>query len=134
MKATASPPLYQPVQAPKTHAEYEALLAAGVLLDVGGAPLVAVACSTCDGRSVGATCPGSLDCPRCARWSRGQGREGGGIAGRRCIRPSGHDAMDWCADRKAAAEAIDDERERAGDPTLPRRWPPEVREVQGSLL
>lgn len=45
------------------------------------------------------------------------------------MRPSGHEAASWHAERLGAAEARDEERQSACDPTLPAPWPsrPKVR-------
>ena len=104
---------------PATAAGYEALLAVGRLVDLAGRPLQRRPCAFCDGATVGATCPMSLPCPTCARVWEGHGL--GGV-GRPCCRPSGHQAHRLHAARVRAAEAADDAREAAGDPTLPARW------------
>jgi hypothetical protein len=108
-------PCVQPVAAPASAAELQALLDAGVLVDLAGRPLVARRCG-CGRRTLGETCPQVIPCRTCGQV--------GGRPGRPCFRPSGHQAADWHAARVAAAAAVDVERERAGDPTVPASWPP----------
>lgn len=102
----------QPVPAPVYLSEYQQLLAAGVLVDRAGRPVSGRRCATCDGLVDTYTCPGALPCPRC-----------GAHSGQRCRRPSGHTADRWHAARTKAAEAIDQQREAADDPTLLAPWP-----------
>lgn len=101
----------QPVPAPATWAEFEELLAAGVLITTGGQRLERRPCASCGKTTTGETCPASIRCPICHSTTKA------------CWRPSEHKAWEWHKARMQAAEAIDDERERAGDPTLPARWP-----------
>jgi hypothetical protein len=116
--AAAEPPAsggsraVQPVPAPLYRSEYQQLLAAGVLIDRAGRPVSGGPCATCDGLTDTYTCPGALPCPHC-RADRGQ----------RCQRPSGHTADRWHAARIDAADAIDQQREDADDPSLLAPWP-----------
>jgi hypothetical protein len=50
-------PAVQPVAGPATRAEYEALLAAGRLVDLAGRPLRVSRCGHRGGATVGETCP-----------------------------------------------------------------------------
>ncbi len=105
----------QPVPRPKTLREYLRLLAAGTLINLAGQPLQSSPCRWCSDTTVGETCPMSVPCPACLA-----------IPGRRCRRPSGHDPFSASRvhdSRVAAAVRRDEEREQAGDPTLPARWP-----------
>ncbi|MEU0108473.1 hypothetical protein ABZ313_24365 [Streptomyces sp. NPDC006251] len=102
----------QPVPAPVYLREYQQLLLDGVLVDRAGRPLRSGRCPTCDSLVDGYTCPGSLPCPGCRA-----------EAGRRCRRPSGHMADRWHTVRLKAAEAIDQQRDEANDPTLLAPWP-----------
>jgi hypothetical protein len=117
----ADGPTYQPVNRPATPEEAAWQLAQGLVLTLGGDPLVRRPCEWCAGTTVGETCPLSVACPHC-----------GVVDGRRCARPSGHQAVTH-PDRAARAEAVDREREDAGDPTVPRRWPPPPTSIQPPL-
>src|SRR2546423_12332414 len=103
-------PAVQRVAGPATRAGYEALRAAGRLVDLARRPLRVTRCEHCRGTTVGETCPQSLPCTTC-----------GAEPGRRCTRSSEHEAA--ChAPRWRAAERVDNERAAAGDPTLPAPW------------
>lgn len=104
----------QPVPAPATVDAYESLLAGGVLVNLGGEPLVRATCQQCRTHTtLGETCPRSLPC-----------RNHHTAAGSPCVRPSGHQVPGgFCRDRQKAAERLDDERQLAGDPSLPAPWP-----------
>lgn len=104
----------QPVSAPLYQADYVKLLGAGILIDSRGLALGTAECSwLCGGLTDGFTCPLSLSCPLChARPSQ------------RCRRPSGHEA-DPHVGRLHEAGAIDWQREKRGDLTLPAPWPAE---------
>lgn len=102
--------LTQPVPRPALLSELQALLEGGILINRAGTPLGAPC--RCGGLVDGYTCPLSLDCPGCAA-----------PAGRRCRRPSGHEAAELHVPRLRAAGALDKVRERDDDPTLPAPWP-----------
>lgn len=105
----------QPAPRPDTLAEVRALLDAGELVNLAGEPLTLADCGTCPGAQLGETCPRAVTCPTC-----------GATPGRPCRRPSGHDIATPGRvhdTRSTAAEAVDEQRERAGDPTLPAPWP-----------
>ncbi|WP_033821033.1 MULTISPECIES: hypothetical protein [unclassified Kitasatospora] len=105
----------QPVPSPGDPAAAHLLLQAGELIDLTGDPLQpGPRCATCEGFDLGDTCPMALTCPTCLA-----------VPGRRCRRPSGHTAPGTHVARLKAADLADDEREAAGDPTLPARWAPE---------
>ncbi|MGW1616054.1 hypothetical protein ACWCQZ_42720 [Streptomyces sp. NPDC002285] len=103
-------PLTQPVPRPRLLSELHALLARGILTNRAGA-LLGAACR-CGGLVDGYTCPLSLNCPKCKE-----------PAGQHCRRPSGHQAAEPHVDLLRAAGALDEARERVGDPTLPAPWP-----------
>lgn len=105
---------------PATHAEFRALLDAGVLITTGGKPLIRTPCPRCGttllGSAEGAeTCWCDVACPRCQA-----------SPGRRCRRPSEHGVFGNRPhdSRARLAQADTERRALAGDPDLPARWPP----------
>lgn len=95
---------------PGTKADVERLLAAGLLLDAGGRPLVRQACP-CGGRRLGGEpCHQDVTCPHC------------GSNGAQCMRPSGHNATEWHAERWTEYERVTQALIAAGDLTDPAPW------------
>lgn len=107
-------PDHQPVPAPGSADGYRQLLDSGRLVTLSGSTLQVSDCDHCGGTTVGETCPQSLRCPTCHA-----------PAGRPCRRPSGHELMGarWHTSRTDAADAVDLQRQRDDDPTLPAPWP-----------
>lgn len=104
----------QRVARPRTWDEFEQMLTAGVLITLGGEPLVRATCPVCGAGTLGETCPRSLPCTLPGCWAR---------AGVRCKRPSGHPAAADHVNRTRAAVAVDYQRELVADPRLPAPWP-----------
>lgn len=88
--------------------EWEDLLRQGVLRDLGGRALRRFKCRWCGGQTVGETCPQSLPCPSCHA-TRGDD----------CVSPGD---TQWHTERVDAARRRDEQREKEGDLSLPKRW------------
>lgn len=106
---------YQPFPVPATQEEANLYRASGRMVTITGDPLPTErrACRWCEGLDDGDTCVYSVSCEDC-----------GAGPGYRCVRPSQHEVPAVHKCRIDAAEAMDDAREAAGDPTLPARWAP----------
>jgi hypothetical protein len=105
----------QPHPKPTLMVDFLAMVEAGELVAMDGSRIVPKPCGRCkDSVNLGDTCPASVECPDCHSTAV------------RCKRPSGHEAASWHKARIEAARAIDDQRQAAGDPTVPAPWPPAV--------
>ena len=105
-------PVVQPVPAPLLRSAFRQLLTSSALVDRAGRRVLGLTCPVCGNPDDTYTCPGSLPCPSCRA-----------AASQRCKRPSGHTSDTWHAARVRAADAVDQAREEADDPTLLAPWP-----------
>lgn len=99
----------QPVPRPSTVDEFEAVR--HLLVDTLGRPLVSEHCGRCGSSHY--TVEPHLDevpCPQCSS------------AGKRCVRPSEHEATSWHRARVEAFDALRDAQEAAGRAQV-ARWP-----------
>lgn len=105
MNATA---VVQPVPRPRTTEEY--LQIRPQLIDTHGHPLRREHCSRCDHTHFTVEpCAADVPCPGC------------GSTRARCLRPSGHDNVEWHQARREAFEALCSQREAEGLPQV-ARW------------
>jgi hypothetical protein len=102
---------FQVVPKPRYEFHVDALVHAGVLVDLVGTPLRRVQCSTCRARHrmPGQTCPLTLPCPSPYHTA---------ATGRRC--PVAGDGV--CLIRSQVAELVDAQRVVDGDQTVPAPW------------
>jgi hypothetical protein len=105
-------PGVQPVPGPGSHEGFRKLVSEGKLIDMAGYPLTFVNCLCDRGKVSGMTCPIDVPCTTC-----------GAKKGKRCVRPSEHEAADFHAARQKAADDDMARREAEGDPDVPAPWP-----------